>query len=1126
MTTTADVLPCTRCGAANPPQARFCMACGAPLRTVCPVCGATNPAGVRFCLRCGTALVDIPLSERRVVTVLFADLVRSTALARRMDPEPMRTLMARFFEAMGEEIARHGGVVEKFIGDAVMAVFGLPTAHEDDPERALRAALAMQGRMDALSADVGADLRLRTGIATGEVVADLRAAAGGQFMATGDVVAFAARMQAAAPPGGTVIDDRTREALRGRATCEVLPEGPAEFGERRVWLVTGLPDRPPVRRLQAALVGRREELDVLRALFRRVRDGSHGHLVTIVGPAGIGKTRLVEEFLLEVRTLPGAPHVLRGRCAAYGEGLTYRPLVEMLKERCGVQDNDPDAAARLAREIARVCEPVLGPDDAQTAAGVLAALAGDGRPAAVAGQPDRLRGPTPALDARASRGRAPGSDAPPPGGEAVVHAFGAFAASLARTAPVVLVVEDAHWAEPSLLELLERLAARSGDAALMIICLARPELRDRHPAWGLGVRDHTTVSLAPLSAPEATRLIEAALGEPALPAEVQQAILARAEGNPFFLGEILLMLADEGRLVQEGGRWRWASSSLDIRIPDTVHGLILSRLDLLHLLDKRVLQDASVVGRIFWPGAIAAVDDVREEEVAAALQRLVERELVVERPTSALAGEREFAFAHALIREVAYGTIPKAVRSERHHRLARWLHRTAAAHGEEGLDVLAHHREQAWRYAVDAGVPAGDLARAAVDALRSAAGRAAVLGALPEARRQYERALSILRAAGLDSDPSLHAELLTDYSDIIRWMAVPDQVLESTQRVLEVAGALGRPDLRARAWLNRAFAEYDRANLQAAEGALRRARIAFRRLGDRQGEAEAGELLGIITHSLRGRLSKARLAYRTALELYRALGDGKGQARATAFLGRAILDAGEIARARKTLADALSLARAHRERPSEARALVGLGIVEHLAGQSGECVRYFLEAAAIWREVGSRDAEAYTRRHLAMHLLRRGRVDEAGREIASARALLSEHGGPADSPSVLRALAEWHLARGDLTAAAEFGERSLEGLDPADEVPHATHRATLGRIRAAQGRTEEALALFGHALRILDRPGQEYRFDLALALLKYGEALQALSRPAEAREAAGRARDLFARMGASNFVRAAGALTA
>ncbi|MDR7507373.1 MAG: AAA family ATPase [Armatimonadota bacterium] len=1135
---------CQRCGTANPPEARFCMACGAPLQTPCPACGAGNPPGARFCRRCGTALAEISLTERRVVTTLFADLARSTTLIRRMDPEAARGLLGRFFAAMREEIERCGGTVEKFIGDAVMAVFGLPAAHEDDPERAVRAAVGMQARMEALRADLGVDLRLRCGIATGEVVADARAAAEGQFMVTGDVVTFAARLQAAAPPGGILIDDRTREALRGRVICEALPQGPAEFGDHRAWRVTGLSDRPPARRLQAAMVGRREELDVLRALFRRVRDGSHGHLVTIVGPAGIGKTRLVEEFLLDARSLPHPPHILRGRCPAYGEGLTYRPLAEMLRDHFDAHASGAEAGRRLAEAIAQACAPAAGPDEARAVGEALAALVGPERPAA--GRPGSLHPPAPAVDTRTAdrRARAAGAAAEGPGVEAVVHAFRTLATSLARTAPVVLVVEDIQWAERSLLEFLERMAAHSADVALMVICLARPELRDRYPTWGLGVRDHTTVSLSPLTADEAARLIEAALGQPALPPEVQQAVLARAEGNPFFLGEILLMLVDEGRLVEDGSRWRWASSSPDIRIPDTVHGLVLSRLDLLAPLDKRVLQDASVVGRVFWPGAIAAVDDVGEDEVAATLQRLVERELVEERPGSALVGERGFAFTHALIREVAYGTIPKATRSERHRRLASWLQPRTPTPGDADLEDLAHHREQAWRYAADAGAPSEDLARDAVDALRRAARRAITLGALPEAREGYERALDILRASGLDADPALYAEVLTDYSDAIRWMSLPDRVLETTSRVLDLAGPLARPDLMARAWLHRAFAEYDRASLTAAEDALARARDAFRRLGDRQGEAEAYELLGIITHSLRGRLGTARVAYRTALEMFRALGDARGEARATAFLGRATLDAGEIAAARPILHEALAVARAHRERTSEARSLVGLGIVEHLAGESASCVRYFQEAVATWHKMGNRDAEAYTRRHLAMHLLRQGRVDEAGREVEAARTLLREHRsqvverrgdaalgpptpraeGQADPPSLLRTLAELHLARGDLAGASEYGERSVEGLDPEDEVPHATHRATLGRIRAAQGRAQEALALFAQALEVLDRPDQEYRFDLALTLLKYGEALRVLGRRAEAAAVTGRARDLFAGMGASNFVRAAEAM--
>ncbi|HTE03944.1 MAG TPA: tetratricopeptide repeat protein, partial [bacterium] len=377
----------------------------------------------------------------------------------------------------------------------------------------------------------------------------------------------------------------------------------------------------------------------------------------------------------------------------------------------------------------------------------------------------------------------------------------------------------------------------------------------------------------------------------------------------------------------------------------------------------------------------------------------------------------------------------------------------------------------------------------------------------------------IVRSAGLHADATLYAELLTDHSDVVKWMSAPATVFASTETVLQLAQHIGRDDLLARAWLNRAFAEYDKNNLQTAESALYNARELFERLADRQGEAEAYELLGIITHSLRGRLSKAQTAYRKALQLYEAMGEGKGAARTTAFLGRALLDAGELAQAKSLLLNALGLARTHHERISEARSLIALAIVEHLAGDPIACVSNFTGAIAIWQQLGDVVGEAYTHRHLGMHLLRRGKVDEAEREIQTARQLLREHGTVEDSPFLLRSLAEIYLARGDLAQAAEYAERAVTTLEAAeDEVPQATHRVTLGRVRAAQGRAEEAEALFTQGLEILAGQNQEYRFDLAVSLLKYGEALQLMQSPRRAQEVLQQARSLFAQIGASNFV--------
>lgn len=1096
------------------------MRCGAALTQTCPACGTTNPPGVHFCLRCGAPLARTGLTERRVVSVLFADLVGSTSLTRSLDPEPMRTLMGRFFSTMREEIERHGGTVEKFIGDAVMAVFGLPTAHEDDPERAVRAALAMQRRMAALNAQVEADLHLRIAITTGEVIADPLAAASGQFMVTGEIVNLASRLQAQAPPDAIVVDERTSEATRHTIRYETLtPLETREFASQPRWQVVGLAERP-AKRLRARLVGREEETRFLLALYHRVVEGHRAHVVTILGAAGVGKTRLVEEFLDSLRLGPQSPEVLRGRCPAYGEGLTYWPLAEMLKQECGIKDNDPSiiAAQKLRESVLKVCAPVVGAEESELIATNLATILGTEFPRDYETLwRSRLQALKQLLETPASTLRDAGADGEPrPTSEAVLQSLRTFLFAKAKAGPLILVFEDLHWAEQSLLDLLERLGARGAEAAILILCLARPELLERHPTWGVRIREYTALSLAPLPNAEGGQLITELLKGGALPAEVRDAVLARAEGNPFFIEEILRMLIDEGSLVQDGPHWRWVPHALKIRIPDTIHGLLLSRLDLLSPLEKRVIQNAAVVGRTFWLGALMAMDGLNPAEVNTALERLQERDLVEDRTVSSLVGEREFVFKHALIREVAYSTLPKITRSERHLQFAQWLERTVGHDVEKFLEVLAHHYEHAWRHSFETGQGADDLARKAITALRRAGARAAALRTLPEARRFYERALAILRNARLTDDTSLHLELLTERSEVVKWMPMSPAVFEDADTVLRLAPTIGREDLVARAWLNRAFGDYDRGQLQSAEDALGRALDLFRKHNDRQGEAEALEMLGGVTSDLRGSLQTAQQAYREVLALYREMGDGQGMARTMAWLGRTLLTIGNLGEAEVLLKDALELGRRHHERIGEASSLMGLAILAHLKGDSSESIARHHETIALCQTVGDPISEAGARRHLAMHYLRRGQPDEAEQELRAAQVIRRQHGAKPDSSQILRALAEVYLARGEVLTAADHAERALAAVSPLDSVARATHEATLGKVRAAEGRGEEADRLFREALQILET--QEYRIDLALTLLKYGEALQMLGQSANAGEVFERARRLFQEMGATNFV--------
>ncbi len=1103
----------------NPPGAQFCMRCGTALLQQCPVCGALNPRDAHFCLRCGTPLAATLSAERRIVSVLFADLVGSTPLTVRLDPEPMRAIIADYFSAMREEVERHSGTVEKFIGDAIMVVFGLPVTHEDDPERAVRAAVAMRQRMTALNARLRADLRVRIGISTGEVVTDPAAVSAGEFMVTGEAVNLAARLQQQASPNGIVMDERTFEATRRIVKAHPLP-APAEgdFAARPRWEVVELAARPATKRLRARLLGRESEMQFLQALYRRVVQGRRHHVVTIVGPAGSGKSRLAQEFLAALGGEQASPQILTGRCPAYGEGLTHWPLAVMLKQDFGIKDNDPPAevTTKLREGVHRVCAGHVSAEDCEVIAAGLAPVLGVEAPRHDEVWREQLQALRRSAEGRAVVQEDPGgAGMPPPAVDSLLRSLRAFLIAKAAEQPLVLVFEDLHWAEESLLDLLEHLAIRAADAPILTLCLTRPELLDRYPQWGGRIRNYTAVSLSPLPDDLGRQLIADLVKGEAVPADVRDAILAKAEGNPFFIGEILRMLIDGGTLVRDEEGWRWATHPIEIRIPNTIHGILASRLDLLSPLEKRVVQDASLIGRTFWLGALIATSGLYSAEIATALERLQEREVVEERPTSSLAGEREFAFTHALIREVAYASLPKAQRSLHHFRFAQWME-TAAPDDEEFLEVLAHHYEQAWRYRFETGEKAEDLARKAIEVLRKAGARATALRTLPEAQRLYERALAILHNAGLTGDVTLHLELLTERSEVAKWMGAPDVVLEDTDAVLRLALGIGRDDLLARAWLNRAFAEYNRNRLEPAEEAIRRALALFRDREDRGGEAEALEVLGFITEDLRGRLTTAHAAYRQAFELYREMNEGQGMARTMARLGRSLLDHGRLDLSQEALSEALRLAREHHEPLSDANAVTGLAILAHLTGDDAEAQRRFEEAIRIRHDLGNLLAEGLTRHRLGMHYLRIGRLDDAEREFLAARALRRAHGVKGESSVILRGLAEVSLARGDLLSASEQAEQALAVIGEQDALARATHGATLGKIRAAQGRRDEAEAIFKRSLEIVE--AKEYPIDLALTLLRFGEALLLLGEPQRARAVLERARTLFAEMGATRFV--------
>jgi len=683
------VIRCAACGTENVPEARFCSACGGTLAFDCRSCGTPLQTGARFCSACGGPVEPelAPSDERKLVTVLFADVTGSTAIGERLDPEELRAVLDAYFGAMREEIEAEGGTVEKFIGDAVMAAFGVPVAHEDDPSRALRAALRMLRRLEAVNEDLarahGITLAIRIGVNTGEVLATTEPRPG-EPMVTGDVVNAAARLQSLAEPGAVVAGERTRRSARGfrfedLGAAELRGKARPVRAFRLVGETDAVADRG-IPGLHAPMVGRDAELDVLRSLFRRVESEHRPHLVTIYGDAGVGKSRLTREFVAWTDEREPRPLVLRGRCLPYGDGITYWPLAEILKGHAGILDSDPP---QLAIEKVRKLGRELLTDEVTTdpvrATAALAFTVG-------------LEDPDVSF-----------AEADPREVRDELHAaWRSFFTALGSAAPLVVIVEDIHWADAALLDLLDELAERL-EGPVLFLCPARPELGARRPGWGGGRRDASSVALDPLSADQAGTLIRMLLTVDDLPPSVHATILERAEGNPFFLEEIIRSLIDGGHVFRDDDRWRARPGIEGVQIPDTVQAVLASRIDLLEPGDKRVLQAAGVVGRVFWPGPVAALTELSLGDVSDALRRLEARELVYSRSGSTLSGQPELLFKHVLTRDVAYESIPRRERPDSHRAVARWLEATAGERVGEFAELLAYHLATAVTAATEAG---------------------------------------------------------------------------------------------------------------------------------------------------------------------------------------------------------------------------------------------------------------------------------------------------------------------------------------------------------------------------------------------------------------------------------------
>jgi class 3 adenylate cyclase len=746
---------CERCGTVGTAGQRFCGMCGAPLERTCAACGQANPPEFRFCGSCGASLdaeapgpTMPPVEERRLATALFADLSGFTRLSETLDPEEVTAVVDRCMTRLGDTVERYGGLVANVAGDGLLAVFGVPRAHEDDPERAVRAGLEMQRWTREQASDFGG-LALRVGVNTGEMMfAPVGPDSRRDPTVHGDAVNTASRLETAAPVGSVLVGEETYNLTREAFAYSEMPPLTlkGKVAPVSAWVALE-PLGAPARRFVSAvpMVGRDLELDLLSRIWERTLGERRPHFGAVLGSPGIGKTRLVDEFLRGIGERGEASAVYSGRCLPYGQGITYWPLREVLWAAAGItlDDSAPTAAERLRALVEGLAGTEIDTADMERTVSALAITAG-------------LSLPGNALERMSPESIA---------GE-VGLAWPRLLSALAAVGPAVVVIEDLHWAEPPLLDMVERILTWSS-GRLFIVATARPEFTEMRPRWS-SQPAISQISLEPLTNTESRLLLEELL--PGATSELHERVIAAAEGNPFFTEEIVRHLGAP-------------DASATLAIPSTVWALLAARIDALPPEEKAVLQDAAVVGRAFWAPTLEAVRP--GGPIQESLQSLEEKGLIVTRPTSSLPGQKELWFRHGLIRDVAYGSIPKRRRPRAHVEVAEWIDRLVGDRRDEFIDLLAHHYEAA------AGLDEPVRAKA-VETLLQAGRAAAQRYATEPALGFANRALALAQA---DHERLVALELRArSFHAAIR----SDDALASYLEALEVAHRMGDRDAIAR----------------------------------------------------------------------------------------------------------------------------------------------------------------------------------------------------------------------------------------------------------------------------------------------------------------------------------------
>jgi len=1022
---------CSNCGAANRGEAKFCVECGAALAITCPN-GHPVPRTARFCDECGAPVQGTqplapaiskppplePSAERRLVSVLFAELVGFTSLSEGRDYEDVRELLGRYFDTARRLVALYGGTIEKFIGDAVMAVWGTPVAQEDDAERAVRAALDLTAAVAEIGAETGAaDLRARAGVLTGEAAVTIGAQ--GQGMVAGDLVNTASRIQSAAKPGGVLVGETTRRATEAAVIYEDAGmhemKGKAEPVPlwRAVRVVAGRGGALKATSLEAPFVGRDRELRLIKEMFHASAEEKRAHLLSVIGIAGIGKSRLAWEFEKYVDGLLQLFPWHRGRCLAYGEGVTYWALAEMVRMRARIVEAEEPATA-YAKLRATIEEYVHDPDEREWIEPRLAHLLG--------------------LEDRNARDP-----------EDLFSAWRLFFERLSEDGPTILIFEDMQWADPSLVDFVDYLMNWSKNHPIFVLVLARPDFVDKHPTWGAGRRGYTTQYLEPLSQETMDELLAGLV--PGLPAQLRAKILDRAEGVPLYAVETVRMLLDRGLLVQEGSAYRPTGPVEDLEVPETLQALIAARLDGLETAERRLIQDAAVVGKTFTKASLAALTGLAETEIETVLSSLLRKEFLSLQADPRSPERGQYGFLQDLVRRVAYDTLSRKDRKARHLAAAAYLASSWGSEDDEVVEVVAAHYLEAYHAAPDA-PDAPAIKVKARDALVSAGRRAQSLAAGEEARRYYEQAIE------LTDDPLQRAELDERAGRMARAGGRFDEAVAHYESAMALFEAAGKSHPAAR--VSAAYADLIR-DLGRGEEALERMQAAFAVLSGEQPDADLATLaaqLGRLLH-FTGRGDEALASIELALTIAEALLLPEVLSQALNTKAIILLAAGRIQESLVLLQHALQVALDNDIPDAALRAYNNIGAAMNDRDDHDEELAVTARMVDLARRVGDRTWERRGGLGGLTPLLYVGRWDEG-------LALYAEfvEAGEVETRSILTELSTVppiFVWRGELEAAREVIDSMSPMRDSTDIQERSTYDCAKAWVLLGEGKDAEAL---------------------------------------------------------------------